>query len=255
MQTCLSVFLCSPLPLSLPLSVPPFSLSLSGHPSSPFMGSGNIPVLSYGGNYGAFADSLMSGPINVMWALLLHHHDGTEASLWGLMILLGKQGTGRVHPGISKLEDGFHYFSFSRTKLANGKGKQRHHTYKSPSCFLLPQFLLPGADWIYPASLEQGMCPLSTSLSSLLLWHKISSFMLWEGTAIWNSILHFFSSLKILNFYKLGSGLPRPLFLSFKSAFSTEKFKNLILWSLHLALFRQPWVEAGRWLTTGWVTG
>lgn len=84
------------------------------------------------------------------------------------MSLLGKDCVGEPYHDISELEEVFHHFSFSWMKLVNGKGEQGHHSQELPSGFLLPCFPLSSADYTYVVYLEQGVCPLSTSISSLL---------------------------------------------------------------------------------------
>lgn len=77
---------------------------------------------------------------------LVHHHDGVEVFLWGLMTLLGRECVIEPHPGILELKELFHLLSFSWTKLVGGKGKQGHP--------LASPLTLRSADYAYPVCLE-----------------------------------------------------------------------------------------------------
>lgn len=55
---------------------------------------------------------------------------GSDESAWQRLC-------GWTYHGISELAEVFHHFSFSWTKLVNGKGEQGHHSQELPSGFLL----------------------------------------------------------------------------------------------------------------------
>lgn len=81
--------------------------------------------------------------------------------------------------------------------------------------------LVSPAQTVFMQSPRSRACALSTSLSSLVMTQTV--FMLWERVAFCKSTL--LTSLRILNFYKLGHGLSRPFILSFKSLFNTENLR------------------------------
>lgn len=98
---------------------------------------------------------------------LVHHHDGVEVFLWGLMTLLGRECVAEPHPSILELKEAFHHLSFSRTKLVGGKGKQGHPLASPPTSAV--QTMLIQSAWSRACALCLLLFPICCYDTNFLL--------------------------------------------------------------------------------------